>query len=378
MIELTFNGYSLLITVAVIIAITFGFLLLIPQVNSRASRFLAALMFIVAGWNASLLIVDLYLYRYAAGVIWVPMKYTLALGPCFYFYIRFTSDFERHEKIRVWPHFIPVIFEVLLFLFQVFQAIPQRIGYFQTTTFQVFDPLVNVLAILSLMTYGYWARLRIQKYHNWVKHNYSHFHRYNINWLYRLSTVFLIFMLLWLGYFSVDFWVYDYQLSFADYYPFHLTLAVISIWLCVESFSKPGLVLPEHQVSDGGKDKPSPMPSDELVEKAKWLNQQIADNLLYLDPELSLRSLATTLEIHPNVLSRIINEGLQQTFSDCINGYRVNAVINKLKSPATRQQTMLAIAFDCGFNSKTTFNRVFKKYIGQTPIQYRDQLKKNE
>ena len=108
-----------------------------------------------------------------------------------------------------------------------------------------------------------------------------------------------------------------------------------------------------------------------------WLKQQIEDNYLNLDPELSLRSLAETLDIHPNLTSKIINEGLKQSFSDCINQYRINAVIEKLESPDNQDSTFLAIAFNCGFNSKATFNRVFKKSIGQTPLQYKSNLKKS-
>jgi AraC-like DNA-binding protein len=80
--------------------------------------------------------------------------------------------------------------------------------------------------------------------------------------------------------------------------------------------------------------------------------------------------LSETLDIHPNLASKIINESLNQTFSDCINSFRVKAVINKLKDSYYEKTTFLAIAFDCGFNSKTTFNRVFKKQMGQNPLQF--------
>ncbi|WP_395376636.1 helix-turn-helix domain-containing protein [Marinicella sp. W31] len=378
MIELTFNVYSLLITVAVIIALTFGFLLLfIPRLNHTADKFLAILMFIVAFWNLSIIILDLGLYRYAAGIIWVPLKFTLALGPCFYFYIRFVSDFELNDAVKIWPHFIPVFFEVVLFLIQVYQGLPLGLGYFQTNTFLIFDPIVNFAAILSLMIYGYLARLRIKKYHQWVKNNYSHYHRYNLNWLYRLSGVFLLILTVWLGYLLMDYFVYDYQLTFSDYYPFHLTLAVISIWLSAETFSKSEAIYPDKTAGKEVADDALPVPDEQIQKKALWLDQQIKENLLYLDPELSLKSLAETLDIHPNMVSRIINEGLNQTFSDCINGYRVQAVINKLKKSAYEKSTFLAIAFDCGFNSKTTFNRVFKKHLGQTPLQFRSNLTKS-
>lgn len=377
MIELTFNIFSLLISVAVIIAVTFGVLLLFRRnKKNKGDRFLASLLFIVALWNASILILDLGIYRYAVGVIWVPLTYTLALGPCFYFYIRFVSDFELNHSPKIWPHFIPVTFEVILFLFEVYQGLPLGVGYYETKTFLVFDPIVSFLAILSFAVYGCFARKRIQTYHNWVKNNYSHYHRYNLNWLLRLSSIFLFFLTLWLCYFLMDYLLFNYQLSFYDYYPFHLILAIISIWLSFEAFLKPDIVYPDKKANSKNNNKSTSMLDKELQDKAIWLNGQIEQNLLFLDPELSLKSLAETLGIHPNQVSKIINEGLDQTFSDCINNYRVKAVINKLKDRQYEKTTFLAIAFDCGFNSKTTFNRVFKKQIGQTPLQFQKNLTK--
>ncbi len=375
MIEITFNIYNLLMSIALVIALTFGFLLLFSRhKNKKADRFLAALLFIVALWNASILILVLGIYRYAAGIIWIPLTYTLALGPCFYFYIRYVTDIDLTQKLRIWPHFIPVIFEVGIFLFEVFQGLPLGVGYFDTPTFLIFDPIVSALAILSLMIYSFIARKKIKRYHLWVENNYSHYHRYNLNWLLRLSTIFLIVLTLWLGYFCIDYLLFDYKLSFYQYYPFHLTLAVISIWLSVEAFSKPEIIYPDKINQSVTNDNSKSVPDDELQEQAKCLKKQIERDLLYLDPELSLKSLADTIDLHPNLVSKIINEGLRQTFSDCINEYRVNAVIKKIGNNSDSNLTFLAIAFDCGFNSKTTFNRVFKRQTGLTPLQYRNNI----
>jgi len=375
MIELNFTVFSLLLSIALIIALTFGFLMLFSRhENKKADRFLALLMFIVALWNASILILLLNIHRYAIGIIWVPLTYTLALGPCFYFYILYMTDTEFNQKLKLWPHFIPVFFQVLIFFIEVFQGIPLRQGYYQTEIFLTFDPFVNGFSIISFMVYGYLARKRIQNYHQWVENNYSHYHRYHLNWLFRFSSVFMMFLALWLCYFLIDYFLFNYKLTFSDYYPFHLTLAIISIWLSVEAFSKPDVIYSDRKVKLKTDNNSSSITDDELQQKASWLKHQIEQNLLYLDPELSLKTLAETLSIHPNLASRIINDGLQQTFSDCINHYRVEAVIKKLKNHKNDKSTFLAIAFDCGFNSKTTFNRVFKKQAGKTPQQYCNHL----
>ncbi|MFK8010763.1 MAG: helix-turn-helix domain-containing protein [Marinicellaceae bacterium] len=348
------------------------------KTNQKADRFLAAVLFIVALWNASILILLLEIYQYAAGIIWIPLTYTLALGPCFYFYICYITSSNTIKKQKVWPHFIPVMFEISLFLIEVFQGLPLGLAYFETPLFLTIDPIISALAIVSLLIYSVMARVRIQKYHQWVKNNFSHDHRYNLNWLMRLSTIFLIVLTLWLGYFFIDYFLFDYRLGFTEYYPFHLSLAIISIWLSIEAFSKPEIIFPENIKAKKTTEKINGIQDTELKDKAQWIKKQIETHLFYLDPELSLKSLAENVNLHPNIVSRIINEGLMKSFSDCINEYRVNAVIKKLEYKQSSNASFLAIAFDCGFNSKTTFNRVFKKQIGMTPLQYQNKIKKSQ
>nr|PID89378.1 MAG: hypothetical protein CSB01_02300 [Bacteroidia bacterium] len=88
----------------------------------------------------------------------------------------------------------------------------------------------------------------------------------------------------------------------------------------------------------------------------------------YLQPKLSLSILAESLGISPNHLSQIINQYEQQNFNDFVNKYRIDEFIMKAKD--NKQFSLLALAFDSGFNSKSTFNTVFKKHKGQTPSQY--------
>ncbi|XHR97182.1 helix-turn-helix domain-containing protein [Mucilaginibacter sp. UC70_90] len=99
-------------------------------------------------------------------------------------------------------------------------------------------------------------------------------------------------------------------------------------------------------------------------------------NLYYQDPELNLRSLAEKLDLHPNELSRIINTVLKKSFNDFINEYRVADVARKMQDPAYDHLTLLGIAFESGFNSKTTFNRTFKQMTGKNPAEYKLELKK--
>lgn len=111
-------------------------------------------------------------------------------------------------------------------------------------------------------------------------------------------------------------------------------------------------------------------------EKARRLKETVAINRFYADAELTLTTLALKLSIHPHDLSHIINVGLEKNFSDFINEFRVREVSRKMQDPASDKLTLLGIAYESGFNSKRTFNRVFKEITGKTPVEYKGGLKK--
>ena len=90
----------------------------------------------------------------------------------------------------------------------------------------------------------------------------------------------------------------------------------------------------------------------------------------YLDTKLGLKELAEDLDISVHHLSQVINEKLGKNFFEFVNGYRVAEVISLLKNPQYKRYTLLAIAYDSGFNSKSRFNSVFKKNTGFTPSKY--------
>ncbi|KAF5027983.1 Helix-turn-helix domain protein [anaerobic digester metagenome] len=94
----------------------------------------------------------------------------------------------------------------------------------------------------------------------------------------------------------------------------------------------------------------------------------------YLDANLTLPDLATKLEIPSHHLSRVINENFGLNFFDFINQYRIEEVKAKMANPEFDNLSLLGIAFESGFNTKSAFNRVFKKVTGATPSEYKKQL----
>ena len=90
----------------------------------------------------------------------------------------------------------------------------------------------------------------------------------------------------------------------------------------------------------------------------------------YLDASLTLRSLADQIDIHPNQLSWLLNESLGKNFNEFINHYRIETFKSISKDPKNSNITIMGLAYDSGFNSKTVFNTYFKKETGLTPMQF--------
>ncbi len=105
------------------------------------------------------------------------------------------------------------------------------------------------------------------------------------------------------------------------------------------------------------------------------LNSLIHEEKIYTNAELSLSELASKIDIHPNYLSQIINNKEGKKFYDYINTFRVQEFKRLISLPDNQQFTLISIAYECGFNSKSTFNRYFKKITESTPSQYVKQLK---
>jgi AraC-like DNA-binding protein len=131
-----------------------------------------------------------------------------------------------------------------------------------------------------------------------------------------------------------------------------------------------------------------------LVNYFKYQSSSLDDNLknqhyhellrlldqkkLYLDPLLNLEKLARSLNISGKQLSQLINETAGNNFNDFINRYRIEEAQMLIKKNNEGQPNILTIAYEVGFNSKSTFNTAFKKFTNSTPTEYRKRVSQPE
>jgi AraC-like DNA-binding protein len=145
----------------------------------------------------------------------------------------------------------------------------------------------------------------------------------------------------------------------------------------VHPLSEPALLTepsPVPRSLPSGKDplspvhKPTPIP--DLTQAREKVEEYMKHRKPYTNPNLTIHELATGLKMPPHVLSKVINDGFGKNFFDFINHYRVEELKHRMDQPQYRNYTLLGLAFEVGFNSKTAFNRAFKKMTNQTPKEY--------
>jgi AraC-like DNA-binding protein len=112
---------------------------------------------------------------------------------------------------------------------------------------------------------------------------------------------------------------------------------------------------------------------DAAIELKNNLLRLMNKKKYYLNPELSLSQLAEELGIYKHYLTQVLNDELHLNFYDFVNNYRVEEIKELMKNPKYNHFTIFAIALEAGFNSKSAFNRIFKKATGLTPSQYKRQ-----
>jgi AraC-like DNA-binding protein len=120
-----------------------------------------------------------------------------------------------------------------------------------------------------------------------------------------------------------------------------------------------------------GKYSRSGLKKEEAERLLKDLISYMEKEKPYLDRDLTIHRLSALSGISKHYITQVLNENYNRNFFTFVNEYRVKEVINRLKDPANSNYTILAIAFDSGFNAKSSFNTIFKSITGHTPSDYK-------
>jgi AraC-like DNA-binding protein len=240
--------------------------------------------------------------------------------------------------------------------------------------------LVSLLIFLQFLFYVFASLRLIGTYKKAASENFSNSKYINVSWLYSTMIFFMLIMFLSTlnGLLALTFW--------AKYYFFALNLIVFAVLVFINQVLLKALRRPYFfsfsENSDNKDSLPIALRGDssgpESAEKEKILQQilqYMRDRKPWLEPELTLGQLAAQLSIRPKILSQLINEKLQQNFFDFINRYRIEEAGRLLINPADKKITILEVLYEVGFNSKSSFNTLFKKYTGLTPSEFK---KKNQ
>jgi len=328
------------------IALTFALQLWFTKNSARpANRFFALAMVVMIFGVMEILGLDVKLWS-------LPPQLLLAFGPLLYFYVRKALWPERLLRWNDLLHFCPVL-----------------LGYAMELSGIAF--VLKPVTFISICIYLYLSRRSIDYFYAGQQFKEGDRHRYEWRWLDHQLVSLGVVLCLWLPLTAIDYWDFHFSLASQFFYPLYLLMMVMIIRMGVAVFFKSGI----DRVAEASFFFPSSATTS-LKQKGNLLKKMMEVKRLYADPELSVSSLAAELDMPAHELSRIINIGLKKNFSDLINVYRVRDVAAKMQDPAYKHLTLLGIAYEAGFNSKTTFNRTFKQITGKSPAKYNNELKK--
>ena len=352
-----------------------GAILLNKRSSNRANIFLSILLFalgiscILYSFNS----LEYYIkYPHLIRVDWgIPLLF----GPLIYLYTLVLTSNERSIKkrlVHLAPYLINLLILVPFFLKKAEEKI-QILDYFTATITGGTDGYhtYNILLRFSISAIGLFYSLSSIKvlriYSNKLLDEYSAIEKLKLDWLRNVLYSFLIL--------SVVFILTSF-ITFRDPYPqfdynvyYFLLVSILVYALSYKALNQPALITLVGKANET-KTKLTAGTEDTLGHQ-QHLKSFMVDQKPYLNGELTATKLDEDLNMSRHQLSTLLNEVIGLSFYDFINNYRIEEFKERMKLSENNHLTMFGIALDSGFNSKTSFNTIFKKATGQTPSQYK-------
>lgn len=371
--ELQANPLTVILVLGALHGVVLGIFLFFHRCSERGANVVLAMLLVVFSINFGLPKIVKDYHTQFPHLIAAAYPLPFLLGPLLYLYAkRLTSGSER-INLKKGLHFIP-FFTVTLYLIPFYlQSGAEKLGFIHQirTTGLPGDWLalsgLKSLHLLSYLVVTFWL---LKKHGLQVKAVFSSIKKIHLGWLrYLVFGMGCVWFVQFVFYLSFVFQKLIDPYIVADYASGYATA------IFVYSIGYMGLRQPEvfglaTRELNPRKYQRSGLAPDKAEHYLEKLLTHMEQKKPYRNSELTLTQLASDLNIPPNHLSQIINERLRQNFFDFVNKYRVDEVRQRLTNPDDNHFTILAMAFDAGFNSKSAFYSAFRKHTGKPPSRY--------
>lgn len=369
-------------TIGIFMSFFLSLLLVTKKNNFLSDKLLATWMFIIGIHLASYYMYSIGYWEKYPHLIGTIVPIPLLHGPLLYLYTLYSLRNENSMRKQDYLHIAPsILFFLYMCKFYFFYSADEKImvdnGLLDEHS--LFPIFALISYIISGLTYPVLSYRLLGIYKTLLNDNFSYDHRISLDWLkysiWGIGSVYLAVAVI-----SIIREGFGVQFSFNADYIFYSMIVIFvfcigffgirreNLFSEIKTDNKPQLVR-EKPTRDYKKSGLKPEVAREVHQKLKLL---MSDSKLYTNPKLTLSELADKVEVSPNNLSQVINQYEQVNFHDYVNKYRIDEFINIAMT--NTKFNLFSLALDAGFNSKSSFNSVFKKHQGVTPSKYIAQL----
>jgi AraC-like DNA-binding protein len=302
-----------------------------------------------------------------------PFQIVFAHAPLIYLYVKTLTNEKRGFQIKDLLLFIPTLVYWIYFFVLFLQSMEFKDWYGDNINGTYVTPFLDVSLFLWNTYFLYLSIKYYRQYRSWLDENFSDTELIKFNWLRNFLYIFAILFLLESVFDVIGLFR---NISYIQAYYLKLVIALATYYLAIAGYLRSKTIEidfspKEIETEESPK---SLLETDELESSKTKLLELMETEKPYLDSQLTLKELSKKLGVNTSVLSHTINKGFNKNFNDFINEYRIEEVKKILRSEDANDETFLSIAFDCGFNSKATFNRSFKKFTGVSPKEFQEQI----
>ena len=309
-------------------------------------------------------------------LIGTTVPFPLLYGPFLYLYVSYSIKSSNHLQKRDYLHFAPALISYLCMIpFYFFYSAEEKtqVDKGLIDDYNSVFPIILLFGfILSGISYSVLSYRKLVQRNKVVAENFSDSNHIEMNWLrYAILGIASVFITAALVIVFRE--VLGFQFPFNADILFYSLIVGFVVYVGYSGIRQQDLfsntaINDEELVITESEYKKSGLKSDIATEKHDELLELMNNEKPYLNPKLTLSELALSLSVSPNHLSQIINQYEQVNFHDFVNKYRVEEFIQRAKD--NKSFTLLAHALDAGFNSKSSFNTVFKRFKSVTPSKY--------